>query len=333
MDSLLKKTLTVSRGFTYTYYITASRLSTSQVPFLFQHGWPDSHYVWSKLVDHPGISPNRIVVVDMLGYGESDKPREIEALAYDVVAKDMIEILDVENISRIISVGHDHGSIPAQRLYNFYPDRVAAIILFNVNYNLPNKTGPPFNIRAFNDWTLARFGYQLYEYWNFFALDPSACTLMNQNPERVWEACHAANMRELFCTRDAWKNHLSGTSMHKVTLNGYALDQDLKRKWLHAVSKGGFETPLNWYKAIVQDVQRQADQRVEDFNLVIRVPMLFIGANQDPVCRHDLLEDEDLTQFVTDYTKVIVNAGHWPMLEIPDVVGDVISKFLQDKLS
>jgi hypothetical protein len=112
---------------------------------------------------------------------------------------------------------------------------------------------------------------------------------MSQNTERVLEVCHAADVRELFCIKDAWKGYLCGTSRVKVTLKIYALDQDLKSDWMNAISSGGFETPLNWYRAVVQDVQRKADQRVRDSNLVIHVPLLFVGANRDPLCSHDLV--------------------------------------------
>jgi soluble epoxide hydrolase / lipid-phosphate phosphatase len=65
-----------------------------------------------------------VVAVDDLGYAGSSKPADSASYALNLMARDLCEILDAENLDQVISLGHDWGSILAQRLYNFHPERV-----------------------------------------------------------------------------------------------------------------------------------------------------------------------------------------------------------------
>ncbi|KAK3682002.1 hypothetical protein LTR37_020680 [Vermiconidia calcicola] len=332
MNKLERRTVKVGRGFTYSYHITPGANSAPKhAPFLFHHGWPDSHVAWSKVAEHLASLPNSLVIPDMLGYGESEKPKDVKALAYDGMARDMVDILDAEGIDKVISVGHDHGSIPAQRLYNLHTDRVAALILFNIPYMPPNKTGPAFSIDGFNQWATQTFGYPTYEYWNFFALDPEAPQIMSENVSRVWEACHTTNMKRLFCIPGAFREYLTNHSLPSQTLKDYAYGPELKDAWIQNISAGGFEAPLNYYKAVVQDVHRESDQKVKDEDVVVQVPLLFIGGKQDPVCRPELGESIADPGLLPNLTTVVVDTGHWPMLEKPEEVGNHVIQFLMAK--
>lgn len=79
-----------------------------------------------------------MVVPDALGYGESDKPTELSSYTTKNLAKDMIALLDAENISQIIVVAHDWGAYTGWRMALWYPERVRMIVwsvtLVNRNY-------------------------------------------------------------------------------------------------------------------------------------------------------------------------------------------------------
>jgi hypothetical protein len=117
MESLTKKTLKNSRSFTYTYYV--SRAQSPLPTVLLIHGCPDSANLWSDLV-MTYLQPGGygVVAVDDLGYGGSSKPTDSAAYALNLMVKDLCEVLDTENLEQVISLGHDWGSILAQRLYN-----------------------------------------------------------------------------------------------------------------------------------------------------------------------------------------------------------------------
>ena len=75
-----------------------------------------------------------VIAVDDLGYARSSKQTDAMAYALNVMADDLCEILDAEKLDHVISLGHDWGSVLAQRLYNFHPDRVQGLVVMNVAY-------------------------------------------------------------------------------------------------------------------------------------------------------------------------------------------------------
>lgn len=61
---------------------------------------------------HPQISYFKekgygVVAPDLLGYGGTDKPAESSAYVHSLLARDMVDILDHENVTDVIAVAHD----------------------------------------------------------------------------------------------------------------------------------------------------------------------------------------------------------------------------------
>jgi pimeloyl-ACP methyl ester carboxylesterase len=109
------------------YYAAGTRGSGNPVVFL--HGFPTSGHLWSDVVP---LMPNghRIVVVDLLGYGRSDRPLkravDIRAHAVRVVA-----LLDQLRIERACLVGHGLGGGIAQSVAIRHAARVSHLCLVN----------------------------------------------------------------------------------------------------------------------------------------------------------------------------------------------------------
>lgn len=106
MDQLEKKTLDVSRGFTYTYY--ASPAKDDQPTLLMVHGFPDAPDTWDEVV-RDYLLPNGygVIAVDCLGFNGTSKPTDKESYSWQKIADDFKEILDKEGIDKVIPLGHD----------------------------------------------------------------------------------------------------------------------------------------------------------------------------------------------------------------------------------
>ena len=335
MEGLSEKTATTSRGLNYRYYISASSPTVKQLPALvFMHGFRASGLCWQYMLPYLTNLPHRLVFLDMLGYGESSKPRDPASYAYHLMVQDILDIADVEEINQIIPVGHDHGSPLAYRVYNHSPERVAAIILLSVSYGPPNKN-QPFNLAAMNAMATTAFGYPTLEYWNFLTA-PDAAGLMNANLDRVWEIPHAntfEEMKAIYCVPNAMRQYLADRSIPSVDIKPYARDKPLYEGWKAEIKKSGLEPGLCWYTAYLQQIQFGSDKLVPDENLKVTVPMLFIGADGDAVCRPGF-SLSPAAALVTDLTEhTLKGVGHWPMYERPQEVADMVTKFLGDKLS
>lgn len=119
------KEVVTSRGFKYTYYFSAP--TPDKPTLLFIHGFPSVALDWHHQIAHFRQKGYGLVVPNQLGYGGSDKPAEIKDYVQDLIAKDMVDILDHEKVANVISIGHDWCvdlGVPSEESF---PDRQPAV--------------------------------------------------------------------------------------------------------------------------------------------------------------------------------------------------------------
>ena len=100
-----------------------------------------------------------MVAPDMRGYGDTDKPADVDD--YDIVhlAGDMVGVLDALGEETAIMVGHDWGSIVAWNTVLLHPQRFSALIAMSVPYGGRARQSPMVGWKAaFGD----NFYYILY---------------------------------------------------------------------------------------------------------------------------------------------------------------------------
>jgi pimeloyl-ACP methyl ester carboxylesterase len=110
------------------YYYAAGTRGAGE-PVVLIHGFPTSSHLWRDVV--PLIPEgHRVVVLDLLGYGRSDRPLDRD-LSIKGHAERVIGLLDALRISYAAIVGHDLGGGIAQYLAVRYPTRVARLCLID----------------------------------------------------------------------------------------------------------------------------------------------------------------------------------------------------------
>ena len=108
------------------YYYAAGTRGAGD-PVVFMHGFPTSGHLWNDVV--PLVpAGHRIVVLDLLGYGRSDRPlaRAVDVRAH---AERVVELLDELRIQRACIVGHGIGGGIAQSLAIRHAERVSSLCL------------------------------------------------------------------------------------------------------------------------------------------------------------------------------------------------------------
>jgi pimeloyl-ACP methyl ester carboxylesterase len=85
--------------------------------------WRDAGYVDQLASTH------RVLSVDPLGNGLSDKPHEPDAYAWPAVAADVVAVMEAEGIDHAVVWGYSRGGALAAALASEYADRVAALVL------------------------------------------------------------------------------------------------------------------------------------------------------------------------------------------------------------
>ncbi|GIM46189.1 hydrolase [Collibacillus ludicampi] len=102
---------------------------------LLLHGWPGFWYDWRRVI--PTLSANADVIApDFRGFGNSDKPDvpPTEGYTPEVLAEDILTLLNHLEINKVILVAHDIGATVAQRIARKAPNRVESLVLCNPPY-------------------------------------------------------------------------------------------------------------------------------------------------------------------------------------------------------
>ena len=110
------------------YYYAAGTRGAGE-PVVFIHGFPASGHLWNEVV--PLMPPgHRLVVVDLLGYGRSDRPMR-RAVDVREHAERLIALLDELRIHSACIAGHGMGGGVAQSLAVRHADRVTRLCLLD----------------------------------------------------------------------------------------------------------------------------------------------------------------------------------------------------------
>ncbi|KAL4440422.1 hypothetical protein ABPG75_003423 [Micractinium tetrahymenae] len=117
------------KGFEHTVRIEGP---SSGSPVLLLHGFPDSHKLFDKQVPALVAAGHRVIVPDLLGFGDSAKPQEVEPYQLDSLVGIMVDLLDQLGIEQVAVVGHDWGSALAWHMAMSAPTRVSKLAALSV---------------------------------------------------------------------------------------------------------------------------------------------------------------------------------------------------------
>lgn len=96
------------------------------------HGFPEFWYGWRQQIDVLANAGYRVLVPDQRGYNTSDKPSGIRNYGIDVLAGDVVGLIDAMGREKAVVVGHDWGAAVAWWTAITHPDRVERLVIMNV---------------------------------------------------------------------------------------------------------------------------------------------------------------------------------------------------------
>ena len=103
-------------------------------PVLLLHGFPDSSHMWREQIPALTGAGFRVIAPDLRGYGESDKPQEVEAYRMQTLVRDVVGILGEVDVSEANVVGHDWGAALAWSLAASVPGMVKRLAVLAVGH-------------------------------------------------------------------------------------------------------------------------------------------------------------------------------------------------------
>ena len=299
---------------------------------IFCHGWPESWYSYRYQLPAVADAGFKAVAYDVRGYGESDKPHEIEAYSMRNMTNDVIGIIDALDYDTAITIGHDWGGPIALNTAALNEDRITATGTLSVPFN---SRGPMPTLDLWKEIYKDRFFYQLYF----------------QKEGIAEEEFESDLTRALFMTytnsdgrgmKFNFEKGQSGLVPEKTKdstfLEGMEVFEDFpdwfsKEDLDYFVSQfeiSGLRGPFNRYRA--QNIDWHEIPELE--GKILEQPAFFVTGTLDPV-NFFVPSDQSLTDRIKPNYKNLLFAeelegiGHWTQQEAPEEVNSFILDFLK----
>ncbi|PQE19007.1 epoxide hydrolase protein [Rutstroemia sp. NJR-2017a WRK4] len=307
--------LELEDGIKYAYIHIAA--ISPKPTFLLLHGFPSTSYDWRFQIASLKSLGYGVIAPDLLGYGDTDKPKELERYKFKSMASDLVQILNHESLEKVIGVGHDWGSGMLSRFANYYPERLSALVFVSVGYVEPGpldlvqiKYSIKLRADAVNAMTEQAFGYPTFGYWKFFNEDDAA------------EVCehHNESLTSLLYSPDPdiWKTEVGPVGAAKAFITA---DKSLPLPtWLDAsevaihnqlFTEGGYTGPLSWYKATIRGINDEDDAKIPEERKFLASPTHIIVSDKDTITRAEVAEQSAPVR-LRNYEIIRINgSGHW----------------------
>ncbi|MCO6382255.1 alpha/beta fold hydrolase [Oceanicola sp. 502str15] len=101
------------------------------LPLLFLHGFPQTRAMWHPIA--PAFAASHpIVLADLPGYGDSDKPESLKPYAFREMARRLAALMSDLGHETFAVISHDRGARVAHRMALDHPERLAAVTLMDI---------------------------------------------------------------------------------------------------------------------------------------------------------------------------------------------------------
>ena len=298
---------------------------------IFCHGWPESWYSYRYQLPAVADAGFKAVAYDVRGYGESDKPHEIEAYTMRNMTNDVVGIIDALGYDTAITIGHDWGGPIALNTAALNEDRISATGTLSVPFT---GRGPMPTLDLWKEIYKDRFFYQLYFQKEGvaeeeFESDLSRALFMTytnsdgRGMKFNFEKSQSGSVPEK--TKDS--TFLEGMEMFEDFPNWFT-KEDLDY-FVSQFEISGLRGPFNRYRA--QNIDWHEIPELE--GKMLEQPAFFITGTLDPV-NFFVPSDQSLTDRIKPNYKNLLFAeelegiGHWTQQEAPEEVNSFIIDFL-----
>lgn len=259
-------------------------------PLILLHGFPEFWFAWRRQIDHFVSSGYRIIIPDQRGYNLSDKPAGIGSYSIDLLAKDVVGVLDSVAVSKAFVAGHDWGAAVTWYMAARYPERVRRAAMLSVPHPrvfIKNLMTNPAQLR--------RSWYKI-----FFQLP--------------W-------LPECMLRRRDWA--LLVRVLRNTSPPGVFSDPDLEQYKESWARNGALTAMLNWYRAALL---RPSKLALDPEASRVKVRALLIWGKNDQFVGAAMARES--LQYCDDgHLEMFETATHWVQHEEPAQVSALLSQF------
>ena len=291
---------------------------------VFCHGFPELWYSWRHQLKAVAEAGYHVVAPDQRGYGQTDRPEDIEDYNILQLSGDIIGLVDALGETGAVIVGHDWGSPVAWNCALLRPDIFRAVVLMSVPYIRRSWT----DIRPTE--AMKRMAGEKQFYQLYFQKPDKAEHELEADVRRtmlMWlysasgDAPPDKRWRFLFDRSET----LLDIGAVPETLPAWLTEADLDF-YVEEFKRTGFRGGLNWYR----NLDRLWELTPFLSGAKIRQPSLFVAGEVDGVITMYRQAFDSLEETMPGLrNKVLVpGAGHWIQQERPKEVNDLLIEFL-----
>jgi haloalkane dehalogenase len=257
-----------------------------RAPFVLLHGFPDNLHIYDRLVPVLVKAGHRVVTFDFLGYGASDKPAGYN-YGFEQQLGDLEAVVDFLGLERFVPVGHDAGGVAAINFALSNPKRVSKLCLLNTFYSDAPSLRMPELIELFTIPSLKAFAEAM-------ASDPKQMAFLLRFQQLQFQI---------------------GVSREQIEIIDNVLQPLILNNFAQQPSAG----PA--FAALAVQLRRQIEFNNQHLNQLesLDLPSTIIWGASDAYLNMGVARD--LAARLKGASLHVLNAGHWPQLDLPDEVG------------
>jgi pimeloyl-ACP methyl ester carboxylesterase len=290
------------------------------------HGFPESWYSWRHQLAALAAAGFHVVAPDMRGYGQTDRPAEIDQYTLFHLVGDIVGLLDALGAKQAVIAGHDFGAPVAWLAALFRPDRFRGVIGLSVPYRPRSPVRPTTVMRQTDD---AVF-YQLY----FQTPGPAEAEFERDVRLTVRSGLYggSGDAPPRDPTQPVGMVPRAGGWVARrpnpPSLPPWLTEADVDF-YTAEFTRTGYRGGLNWYR----NIDRSWELLAPFAGATVSVPALYVAGDRDLVVAFPGMDQliPNLTKFVPRLQKTIMlpGCGHWTQQERPEAVNSAMIEFLQ----
>lgn len=251
------------------------------------HGFPEYWAGWRQQIPALAAAGYRVWVPDQRGYNLSEKPAGVAAYNMDLMAGDVVGLMDAADAETALLAGHDWGANVAWWTGIKHPERVEKLAILNVPH-------PVVMRRRFR----THFS-QLRKSWYMFFF------------QLPW-------LPEQMLSRQGGERFIRG--MQAGSPPGAFSEEDVQGYLAAWAQPGAWTGMINWYRAIFQ----KPPTRAASYRLPM--PVRIIWGKRDAVLEWEMAETS-LELCDAGELFFIEEAGHFVQHDAPERVNQLLLDF------
>jgi pimeloyl-ACP methyl ester carboxylesterase len=297
---------------------------------LLCHGFPESWYSWRHQLLALADAGYHAVAPDMRGYGQTDRPAEVDRYTLLHLVGDMVGLVEALGGGPAVIAGHDWGAPVAWHAALLRPDVFRAVIGLSVPFRPRGSVRPS---AAMPQTDHAVF-YQLY-----FQVPGVAEAELSRD-------VRASIRRLLYAGSGEGRRAQAGigdpAAVGMVPRDGGILTHTAEPptlpRWLTErdvdfyaaeFARAGFRGGLNWYR----NIDRNWELLAPWAGARVTVPALYVAGDQDLVVHFRGMDQllPNLPRLIPGLRRSVMlpGCGHWTQQERPREVNDEMIAFLK----